>query len=110
VGSPPSSLRRIERYDGPGVPEHYRSPKSERGERETVEVYPCIGRMVPPTCPKGCKRVRYYGVQATKTFARLKGVMQAAVATVKGLVKGALKILAPLTSRQRYQQSTGRDP
>ena len=29
---------------------------------------------------------------------------------VKGIVKGASKSLAPLTSRQRYQQSTGRDP
>src|SRR5215831_8121394 len=33
-----------------------------------------------------------------------------ALAQVRGLVKGAIKIIAPMTSRQRYQQSTGRDP
>ena len=60
--------------------------------------------------PKGFQRIRYYGVQATKTFATLKGLIQEALAKVKGLVKGAIKIIAPMTYRQRYQQSTGRDP
>ena len=27
-----------------------------------------------------------------------------------GIVKGAIKIIAPMPYRQRYQQSTGRDP
>jgi hypothetical protein len=42
VGSPPISLRRLERYDGQWVTYHYRSHKSERVERETVAVYTCI--------------------------------------------------------------------
>src|SRR5438067_2211395 len=54
--------------------------------------------------------MRYDGVQATKTFAKLKGVMQAALAKVQGCVKAAIKMSAPLTDRQRYQQRTGRDP
>jgi hypothetical protein len=29
---------------------------------------------------------------------------------VEGVVKGAVKIIARLTYRQRYEQSTGRDP
>ena len=62
------------------------------------------------TMPKGFKRIRYYGVQATKTFAKVKVVMQAALAKVEGVVKGAVKIIARLTYRQRYVQSTGRDP
>ena len=62
------------------------------------------------TLPKGFKRIRYYGVQATKTFAKVKGVIQAALAKVKGVVKGAVKIISRLTYRQRYEQSTGRDP
>jgi hypothetical protein len=49
-------------------------------------------------------------VQATKTFAKLKGVIQEALAKVKGIVKDAIKRLPSLTYRQRYQQSTGRDP
>jgi hypothetical protein len=110
VVSPPISLRRIDCYDGHQVTYHYRSHKSERVERETVAVYTFIGRMIPHVFPKGFQRIRYYGVQATKTFAKLKGMIQAALAKVHGVVQGAIKIIAPLTYRQRYQQSTGRDP
>ena len=110
VVSPPISLRRIDRYDGHHVTYHYRSHKSERVERETVDVYIFIGRMVQHVLPKGFQRVRYYGVQATKTFTTLKGLIQEALAKVKGLIKGAIKIIAPMTYRERYQQSTGRDP
>src|SRR5215831_2513058 len=110
VVSPPISLRRIDRYDGQRVTYHYRSHKSERVEWETVAVYTFIGRMVQHVFAKGFQRIRYYGVQATKTFAKLKGVMQAALAKVQGFVKEAITIIAPLTYRQRYQQSTGRDP
>lgn len=110
VVSPPISLRRIDRYDGHRVTYHYQSHRSERVEQETVEVYTFIGRMVQHTFPKGFQRIRYYGVQAPKTFATLKSLIQEALAKVKGIVKGAIKIIAPMTYRQRYQQSTGRDP
>jgi len=66
--------------------------------------------MIQHVFPKSFQRIRYYGVQPTKTFAKLKGVIQEALAKVKSIVQGAIKILAPLTYRQRYQQSTGRDP
>lgn len=75
-----------------------------------MAVYTFIGRMVQQTFAKGCQRIRSDGVQATKTFATLKGLMQEALAKVRGIVKGAIKIIAPLTYRQRYQQSSGRDP
>jgi len=110
VVSPPISLRRIDRYDGQRVTYHYRSHKSEHVERETVAVYTFIGRMIQHVFPKGFQRIRYYGVQATKTFATIKRVIQEALAKVQGIVKGAIKIIAPMTYRQRYQQSTGRDP
>jgi hypothetical protein len=110
VVSPPISLRRIDRYDGHRVTYHYRSHKSERVERETVEVSTFIGRMIQHVFPKGFQRVRYYGVQATKTFAQMKHLIHEALARVKGIVKGAIKIIAPMTYRQRYLQSTGRDP
>ena len=60
--------------------------------------------------PKGFKRIRSYGVQATKTFAKVKVMLQAALAKVESVVKGAVKSIARLTYRQRYAQSTGRDP
>ena len=110
VVSPPISVRRIDRYDGERVTYHYRSHRTDRVERETVEVATFIGRMIQHTMPKGFKRIRYYGVQATKTFAQVKGVIQAALAKVVGVVKGAVKIIVRLTYRQRYEQSTGRDP
>jgi hypothetical protein len=110
VVSPPIAVRRIDRYDGERVTYHYRSHRTERVEYETVDVDTFIGRMVQHTVPKGFKRIRYYGVQATKTFAKVKGLIQAALAKVEGVVKGAVKIIARLTYRQRYEQSTGRDP
>jgi Putative transposase len=110
VVSPPISVRRIDRYDGERVTYHYRSHRTERVEHETVAVDTFIGRMVQHAVPKGFKRIRYYGVQATKTFAKVKGVIQAALAKVEGVVKGAVQIIARLTYRQRYEQSTGRDP
>jgi hypothetical protein len=60
--------------------------------------------------PKGCKRLRYDGVQATKTFAPVQVLLHEALAQVAGVVKGAIKRMARLTYRQRYEQSTGRDP
>jgi hypothetical protein len=110
VVSPPIAVRRIDRYDGERVTYHYRSHRTDRTEYETVTVDMFIGRMVQPTMPKGFKRIRYYGVQATKTFAKVRGMLQAALAKVEGVVKGAVKIIARLTYRQRYEQSTGRDP
>ena len=110
VVSPPISLRRIDRYDGQRVTSHYRSHKSEHVERETVEVSTFIGRMIQHVFPKGFQRIRYYGVQATKTFEQLKRMMHDALAKVKGIVKGAIKIITAMTYRQRYEQGTGRDP
>ena len=101
VVSPPSAVRRIDRYDGQRVPYHDRSHRTERVEHETGAVDTFIGRMVQHTMPKGCKRIRYYGVQATKTCATVKGVIRAALAKVEGVVKGAVTIIARLTSRQR---------
>jgi hypothetical protein len=110
VVSPPIAVRRIDRYDGERVPSHYRSHRTDRMEYETVPVATFIGRMVQHAMPKGFKRIRHYGVQATKTFAKVKEVMQAALAKVEEVVKGAVQIIARFTYRQRYEQSTGRDP
>src|SRR5215470_9442043 len=109
VVSPPISVRRIDHYDGERVTYHYRSHRTERMEHETVEVATFIGRMVQHTMLKGFKRIRYYGVQATKTFTKVKVAIQAALAKVEGVVKGAVQVIARLTYRQRYEQSTGRD-
>ena len=108
--SPPIAVRRIDRSDGERVTYHDRSHRTERVDHETVDVITFIGRMVQHTRPKGCKRIRYDGVQAAKTFAKVKGMIQAALTKVEGVVKGAVQIIARLTYRERYEQSTGRDP
>jgi hypothetical protein len=77
---------------------------------ETVDVITFIGRMVQPTMSKGFKRIRYDGVQAPQTFATVTVLMREALAKGEGVVKGAVQIIARLTSWQRYAQSTGRDP
>ncbi|HSX80978.1 MAG TPA: transposase [Candidatus Saccharimonadia bacterium] len=46
VVSPPIAVRRIDHYDGERVTYHYRSHRTERVERETVDVDTFIGRMV----------------------------------------------------------------
>ena len=37
-------------------------------------------------------------------------LIQTALAKVEGVVKGAVKIIARLSYRERYEKSTGRDP
>jgi hypothetical protein len=84
VVSPPSAVRRIDRSDGERVTYHYRSHRTERVAHETVAVDTFIGRMSQHTMPKGFKRIRYDGVQATKTFAKVKVLIREAVAKVEG--------------------------
>lgn len=110
VVSPPISIRRIDAYDGKKVTYHYRSHRTERAEQEKVDVYTFIGRMIQHVLPKGFQRIRYYGVQATKTIRKIKGVIQEALSMVKGVVKGAIKIIEKKDYRKRYQESTGNDP
>jgi Putative transposase len=110
VVRPPLSVRRIARYEGERVTSQYRSHRTARVEHATVDVDTFMGRMVQHTVPKGFKRIRSYGVQATKTFAKVQGMIHEALAKVEGVVQGAVQSIARLTYRQRYEQSTGRDP
>ena len=95
---------------GSGSPITIARIRASGWSRKRVDVYTFIGRMIQHVFPKGFKRIRYYGVQATKTFAKIKAMIQEALAKVKGIVKGAIKIIAAKSYRERYRQSTGRDP
>ena len=110
VVRPPIAVRRIERYDGKRVTSHDRSHRTDRIEHDTVAVATCIGRLVQHPVATGFKRIRYDGVPATKTFAKVKRVRQAALAKGEDVSKGAVQIIARFTYRQRDEQSTGRDP
>lgn len=110
VVSPPISIRRIDAYDGKTVSYHYRSHKTEKVERERVDVYTFIGRMIQHVLPKGFQRIRYYGVESTKTFEKIKGIIREALSKVKSVVHGAVKIMEPKNYRERCRESTGKDP
>jgi len=110
VVSPPIALRRLAGDDGHRVPSHSHAHPSERVERETGEVSTLRGRMMPHVFAKGCTRLRSYGGQATKTFAKITGRMREALSKITGGVRGAVTIMARLTYRQREHQSSGRDP
>ncbi|HEY5870200.1 MAG TPA: hypothetical protein VI542_32300, partial [Candidatus Tectomicrobia bacterium] len=71
----------------------------------TLDVKTCLGRRVQPARPKGCKRIRQYGVQATQTCAQVQPMIHEALTKVKRVVKGAIKIIARLPYRQRYERS-----
>ena len=53
-------------------------------EHETVPGDTFIARMVQHVMSTGCKRIRYEGVQATKTCAKVKVMSQAALAKIEG--------------------------
>ncbi len=110
VVSPPISIRRIDSYDAGRVTYHYHSHKTKREEQESVDVHTFIGRMIQHVFPKGFQRIRYYGVQATKTFEKVKAIIQKALSAVKGVVKGAIKIIEEKNYRARYRDSFGKDP
>ena len=110
VVSPPISVSRIDKYDGERVKYHYKSHRTNRIEVEEIEVYKFIGRMIQHMLPKGFKRIRYYGVQATKTYEKFKGIIQEALSKVKKVFNGAVKVISPKRYRERYLESMGKDP
>ena len=110
VVSPPIALSRIDTYDGERVTYHYKSHKTKRTEYDCVDVYTFIGRMIQHVLPKGFQRIRYYGVQATKTFKKVKELIQEALSRVTNVVKGAIKIIEKKNYRERYLEGTGKDP
>ncbi len=82
VASPPIAIRRIVKYDGQTVTYWYNDHKTKARKSETVDVYTFIGRMVQHIFPKNFHRVRYCGVQATKTFSKWKEVIKEGFSTV----------------------------
>jgi hypothetical protein len=110
VVNPPISIRGIDSYDGEKVTYHYHSHKTKREEQECVDVYTVIGRMIQHVFFKGFQRIRYYGVQETRTFEKIKVIILEALSTVKGVVRGAIKIIEEKSYRERYQEGFGKDP
>ncbi len=110
VVSPPISLKRIIKYDGKEVTYWYQDHKTGKKEVVTVDVLTFIGRMVQHILPKGFKRIRYYGLQATKTFEKLKEVVERALKLIGRVIQGVYRVLCKKQYRERYKVGSGKDP
>jgi hypothetical protein len=116
VVSPPIALSRLISYDRDTGEVKYWYEDHRHGKQEvalTREQF--IGRMVQHILPKGFKRVRYYGLQATGKLKKVTTVLKRAVARVvqgvlSGLVQGPVKAVVKLGYRVRMKQAYGHDP
>jgi DNA-directed RNA polymerase subunit RPC12/RpoP len=81
---PSISLRRIKSYDAKEgtVTYEYQSHKSKKTEVEKVDVMTFVGRMVQQILPKGFQRIRYYGLQASRSYKKSKDLIMAAMKKV----------------------------
>jgi hypothetical protein len=109
VASPPISVKRILKYDGENVTYKYNDHKSGKEQVETVTAEVFVGRMVQHILPKGFQRIRYYGLQATKTFEKWKTVISAKQQTNVNS-DGVYEIIGEKKYRQRYKEGSGNDP
>jgi len=110
VASPPISVRRIVDYDGRTVCYWYQDHKTNFQKSERIDVLSFIGRMVQHILPKSFQRVRYYGLQATKTFKKWAGTIRKGIRKIGRVVKGAYQIVKEKKYRERYQEIGGNDP
>jgi len=105
VASPPIAVRRIISYDGINVTYWYNDHKTKNQKVETVSAEIFIGRMVQHIMPKGFQRVRYYGLQATKTFKKWVSVISAGMKAFGRAVKGTYRIIRVKKYKERYLES-----
>jgi hypothetical protein len=110
VACPPIAIRRIIRYTGQEVTYWYKDHQTKRKEVVTVPVITFIGRMVQHILPKGFVRIRYYGLQATKTFKKWVDVIKEGLRKAGRIIKGAYEVVASKGYRDRYKEVSGRDP
>lgn len=110
VVSPPISIKRIIKYEDEAVTYWYNDHKTEQKEVVTVDVLTFIGRMVQHILPKGFKRIRYYGLQSTRTFEKLKEVVKRGLRLIGRSVKGLYNKVFKKNYRDRYKAMSGREP
>ena len=110
VACPPIAIRRIIRYTGQEVTYWYKDHQTKRKEVVSVGVLTFIGRMVQHILPKGFVRIRYYGLQATKTFKRWVEVIKEGLCKAGRMIKGTYEVVESKGYRDRYKEMSGRDP
>ena len=110
VASPPIAVRRIIEYTGSHATYWYKDHKSKSKQVETVPVEVFIGRMVQHILPKGFQRVRYYGLQATKTFRKWVLIIEKGMRAIGRAVKGTYRIIGVKKYKERYLEVSKKNP
>jgi hypothetical protein len=110
VASPPISVRRIMKYDGEKVTYKYKDHKTSKEKVETVTSEVFVGRMVQHILPKGFQRIRYYGLQATKTAEKWIEVIEGINRERKVDANDAYEIVKEKKYKERYKEGCGKDP
>lgn len=110
VASPVISLKRILSYTGQEVTYWYNDHKTGEKKTETVSAINFIGRMIQHVLPKGFQRIRYYGLQATKTFNKWREAVKEGLKKIGKIVKGVYRVIVCRDYRSRYTDTMKRDP
>lgn len=110
VASPPISIKRIIKYDAKTVTYYYKDHRTGQRKIETVSVETFIGRMIQHILSKGFQRIRYYGLQATKSFSKWRDVIVSGLKKIGRVIKGCYQIIAGQNYRERYAKAFGTDP
>jgi len=110
MASPPISVRRIIKYDGRMVTYWYNDHETGARKEEAIDVLTFIGRMVQHVLPKGFQRIRYYGLQATRTYEKWSQAIKEGLKNFDKTVKGVYEVVESINYRQRYMESSGKDP
>lgn len=110
VASPPIAVRRILEYDGQTVCYWYQDHKTKSKKYERVDVFTFIGRMIQHIFPKWFQRVRYYGLEATKTFKKWSEVIRDGVKKLGRFVRSTYKVIGKKNYREGYKEISGCDP
>ncbi len=74
------------------------------------QVLTFMGRMVQHILPKGFQRIRYYGIQATRTYEKWSQVIKEGLKNFGKTVKGVYEVVASSNYRKRYMESNGKEP
>ncbi len=110
VASPPIAVRRILSYDGRIVKYWYQDHKTKSKKFEELDVFTFIGRMVQHILPKGFQRVRYFGLQATRTFNKWAEAIRKGLQRIGRVIKGGYQVVMGKKYRERYKEISGQDP
>ena len=67
-------------------------------------------RMVQHILPKGFQRIRYYGLQSTKTFSKWCDIIKEGLRKIGKVIQDAYHVIPLQNYRARYTETFERDP